>query len=99
MRADLVRAPDDRGDVLDLSRLEEDMRDRHEKRALVDCLDDRGVVGNDDGVELRLRLVEVADAREVALLVHDPVPARVHGSEARENDRLCDRDVLRVDVR
>ena len=40
MRSDLVRAPDDRLDVLDLARLEQDVADRDEQRALVDRVDD-----------------------------------------------------------
>ena len=41
VRADLVRAADDRLDVLDLARLEEDVADRDEQRPLVDRVDDR----------------------------------------------------------
>ena len=40
VRADLVRAPHDRLDVLDLAGLEEHMADRDEQRPLVDPLDD-----------------------------------------------------------
>src|SRR5436189_110556 len=43
--ADLVGACDDRLDVLDLRRLEEDVADRDEQRPLVDRVDDRAVVG------------------------------------------------------
>ena len=82
VRADLVRPADDRLDVLDLPRLEQDVRDRNEQRAFVDRVDDRPVVVDDDDVELRLRLVEVADARKVAFLVDDAVAARVDRTEA-----------------
>ena len=44
VRADLVRPADDRLHVLDLTGLEEDVRDRHEQRALVDRFDNRLVV-------------------------------------------------------
>ena len=93
VRADLVRAPDDPLDVLDLRRLEEDVADRDEQRALVDRLHDLAVVLADDDLEVALRLVEVAHGREVAALVDDPVPLR-RGLEAGEDDRLGDRDVL-----
>ena len=76
VRADLVRAADDRLDVLDLARLEEDVADRDEERPLVDPLDDLLVVLADDDLEVRLRLVEVADGREVAALVDDAVAGR-----------------------
>ena len=94
MRADLVGAPHDRLDVLDLGRLEEDVADRDEQRALVDRLDDRLVVLADDDLETRLRLVEVANGREVAAFVDDPVPRGVDREEAREHDGLGDRHVL-----
>ena len=77
MRADLVRALDDRLDLLDLARLEEDMADRDEERALVDRLDDRAVVLADDDLEVGLRLVEVPHRREVPALVDDAVSRRV----------------------
>jgi hypothetical protein len=41
------------------------VRDRDEQRALVDRVHDRLVIRHDDDVELRLGLVQVADAREV----------------------------------
>src|SRR4029077_5422000 len=69
VRADLVRALDDRRDVLNLRVLEEDMADGDEKRALVDSLDDLGVVLADDDLEVRLSLVQVAHGREVPALV------------------------------
>ena len=94
MRADLVRAADDRLDVLDLRLLEQDVADRDEQGALVDPLDDLLVVLADDDVEVGLRLVQVADGREVGALVDDAVPRRIDRSEARERDRLGDRDVL-----
>ncbi len=65
MRADLVRAPDDRLDVLDLGLLEEDVADRDEQRPLVDPLDESPVVLAHDDLEIRLRLVQVANGREV----------------------------------
>ena len=94
VRADLVRAPNDRLDVLDLRLLEQDMADRDEERALVDPLDDLLVVLAHDDLEVGLRLVEVAHRREVGALVDDAVPCRVDRPEAREHDRLGDRDVL-----
>jgi hypothetical protein len=57
VRPDLTRAADDRLDVLDLARLEEDVRDRHEERPFVDPLDDLPVVLAHDDLEVRLRLV------------------------------------------
>ena len=48
----LVRVPDDCGDVLDLRRLEQHVRDRDEQRAFVDRVDDRSIVRNDDDIEL-----------------------------------------------
>ena len=92
-RADLVRAPHDRLDVLDLRGLEEDVADRDEERALVDRVDDRRVVADDHHLEVGLRLPEVAHRREVRLLVHDAV-APALGPEARAHDRLGDGDVL-----
>jgi hypothetical protein len=80
--------------VLDPRGLEEDVRDRDEQRTLVDRSNDRFAVGNDDDVQLRLRLVQVAHAREVPLLVDDAIAAGVDRAEAREDDRLGDRDVL-----
>ena len=74
--------------------LEEDVADRHEQRPLVDPLDDLGVVLADDDVELGLRLVQVAHGREVPALVDDTIPPRFDGVEAREHDRLGNRDVL-----
>ena len=93
VRAHLVRAPDDPFDVLDLRRLEEDVADRDEQGALVDRLHDLAVVLADNDFEVALRLVEVADGREVPALVDDPVPLR-SGLEAGEDDGLGDRDVL-----
>ena len=94
MGADLVRAPDDRLDLLDLARLEQHVADRDEQRALVDRVDDGAVVLADDDLEARLRLVEVAHRREVPALVDDAVPRRVDREERREHDRLGDGDVL-----
>ena len=94
MRADLVRPTDDRLDVLDLPRLVEDVADRDEQRALVDPLDDLLVRLADDDLEVRLRLVEVADGREVAALVDDAVASGIDRTEARERDRLGDGHVL-----
>ena len=94
MRADLVRAPHDRLDVLDLRLLEQDVADRDEERALVDLLDDLLVVLAHDDLEVGLRLVQVADGREVRALVDDAIPRGIDGPEARERDRLRDRDVL-----
>ena len=94
MRADLVRPPDDRLDLLDLAGLEEDVADRDEQGALVDRVDDRAVVLADDDLEVRLRLVEVAHRGEVPPLVDDPVAGRVDREERREHDRLGDGDVL-----
>jgi hypothetical protein len=91
----VVRSRDDRLDVLDLTGLVEDVADRDEQGALVDRLDDRGVVLADDdlGAEPRLGLLDVADRGEEPLLEDDPVP-RAAEVEAREDDRLGDRDVL-----
>jgi len=75
------------------------VRDRDEQRALVDRLDDRPVVVDDHDVELRLGLVQVADARKVALLVDDAVAVRIDRPEAGHDDRLGDRDVLMHDGR
>src|SRR5262245_17492875 len=85
--ADIVSAAHDRLDVLDLGRLEENVRDRHEQRPFVDRAGDRLVVWHDDDLELRLRLVQVANTREVAFLVDDAAAQRVDGTEARQNDR------------
>ena len=93
VRARLVRALDDAGDVLDLGGLEEDVADRDEQRALVDRLDDLAVVLADDDLEVGLRLVEVAHRGEVAALVDDAVPLR-RRPEAGEDDGFRDRDVL-----
>ena len=98
MRAHLVRAADDRLDVLDLRVLEEDVADRDEEGALVDRVDDRGVVRHRDDLEPRLRLVEVADRREVRLLVDDPGPL-VRLGKAREDNGLGDGHVLVHDDR
>ena len=92
-RALLVGPGDDRLDVLDLAGLVENVGDRHEQRPLVDRLRDPGVVGRDDDLEARRRLVEVAHRGEVALLVDD-LPPLAAGLEAREDDRLGDGDVL-----
>ena len=73
MGADLVRAADDRLDLLDLAGLEEHVADRDEQRPLVDRVDDRAVVLADDDLEVGLRLVEVAHRGEVPPLVDDPV--------------------------
>ena len=94
VRTDLVRSLHDRLDVLDLRLLEEDVADRDEQRALVDPLDDLLVVLADDDLEIGLRLVQVANGREVRALVDDAVPRRIDRPEAREHDRLGDRDVL-----
>ena len=67
--------------------------DRHEQRALVDRLDDRRVVLDGDDLEVGLRLVEVANGREVRLLVDDAV-ARARLPEAREHDLFRDGHVL-----
>ena len=99
MRSDFVCAAHDRLDLLDLGGLEEDVCDRDEQRALVDRLDDRRVIRNDGDLEVRLRLVQVAHRREVALLVHDPIAAWVGRAEAREHDGLGDRNVLVHDRR
>ena len=98
-RAHLVRAAHDRLDVLDLRLLEEDVADRDEKRALVDPLDDLLVVLAHDDLEVGLRLVEVADGREVRALVDHAVPAGIDRPEARERDRLGDGHVLLHDGR
>ena len=81
MRTGLLRPPDDRLDVLDLARLVENVTDRDEQRPLVDRIDDRLAVLADDDLEIRLRLVEVADGGEVAALVHDAIPPRVDGKK------------------
>ena len=99
VRADLVRAAHDRLDVLDLGLLEEDMADRDEKRPLVDPLHDLVAVLAHDDLEVGLRLVQVAHGREVRALVDDAIPRRVDGPEARERNRLRDRDVLLHDGR
>ena len=93
--ADLVRALDDRLDVLDAPGLEDDVADRHEQRPLVDRGDDLLLVAADDdlGPAGLLRLLEVPDRREVLLLVHDPPPLSAQ-VEAREDDRLGDGHVL-----
>ena len=93
VRADLVRAADDRLDVLDLAVPEQDVADRDEQRPLVERVDDRGAVLDRDDLEPRLRLVEVAHGGEVRLLVHDPVPL-TRPRKAREDDRLGDGHVL-----
>ena len=61
--ADLVRALDDRLDVLDAAGLEDHMADRDEQRALVDRLDDRLLVRADDdlGAACPLPLLQVTD--------------------------------------
>ena len=94
VRAHLVCALHDRQDVLDLRVLVEDVADRDEQRPLVDPLDDLGVVLAHDDFEVGLRLVQVAHGREVPALVDDAVARRVDRPEARERDRLGDRDVL-----
>ena len=98
--ADLVRALDDRLDVLDPSRLEDDVADRDEQRPLVDRLDDRLLVRAHDDLRAAgaLGLLEVAHGREVLLLVDDPVALPVE-AEAREDDGLGDRHVLVHDGR
>ena len=100
VRADLVRPLDDRLDVLDAPRLEDHVADRDEQGPLVDRRDDRLLVPADDdlGAARLLRLLEVADGREVLLLVHDPPPLAAQ-VEAREDDRLGDRHVLVHDRR
>ncbi len=89
----LVRRLDDRLDVLDLTRLEEHVRDRDEQRPLVDRLHDALVVGRNHDVGPSLGLVQVANRGEVALLVDDPATGAGE-VEAREHDRLGDRHVL-----
>ena len=74
------------------------MADRDEERPLVDGVGDGRVVLDRDGLEPRLRLVEVADGREVRLLVDDP-GSLPRPPEAREDDRLGDRHVLVHDDR
>ena len=92
-RADFAGAANDRLDVLDLAVLEQDVADRDEQRPLVDGVGDGRVVRDSDDLEIRLCLVEVANGREVRLLVDDPVPlARTR--EAGEDDRLGDGHVL-----
>ena len=90
---DLVRPPDDRLDVLDAPRLEDDVRDRDEERALVDRVDDLLFVAADDDLGAALRLLEIADRGEVLLLVDDPVPFASQ-VEAGEDDCLGDGHVL-----
>ena len=99
VRAHLVRASHDRVDVLDLRLLEEHMADRDEERPLVDALHDLVAVLAHDDVEVGLRLVQVADGREVRALVDDAVLHRVDRREARQGDGLRDRDVLLHDGR
>ena len=89
----LVGAPDDPRHVLDLARLEEDVAHRHQERPLVDRVVDGVVALADDDLEVGLGLVEVAHGREVAPLVDDAV-ALGGRAEARQDDRLRDRDVL-----
>ena len=93
--ADLVGALDDRLHVLDPPRLEDDVADRDEQRALVDRLDDRLLVGADDdlGTAGALRLLEIAHRREVLLLVDDAVPGGLE-VEAGQDHGLGDRHVL-----
>ena len=100
VRAGLVRAPHDRLDVLDLGRLEEDVADGNEQGPLVDRLDQRFFVGDDDNLRpaLGLRLVDVAHRGEVALL-EDYLVARRLEPEAGEDDRLGDGHVLVHDRR
>ena len=93
MRAHVVRTAHDPLDVLDLARLEEDVGDGDEERALVDRLDDLLVVLADDDVEVGLSLEEVAHGGKVRAFVDDAISVRP-GAEAREHDRLRDRDVL-----
>jgi len=94
VRPDLVRPPDDRLDLLDLTCLEEDVADRDKERALVDRVDDGAVVLADDDLEPRLRLIEVAHRREVPTFVDDAVARRIDREERREHDRLGDGNVL-----
>jgi len=93
--ADLVRPLDDALDRLDLSRLVENVRDRHEQRTFVDRFDHRLRVVADDnlGSEARPRLLHVAHRREEPGLEHDAVARRLR-VEAREHDRLGNRHVL-----
>ena len=76
MRADLLRPPLHRGDVLELGGLEEHVADRDEQRALVDRLQQRVQVGHDLDLRVRLRLEQVAHRRELSLQVDDPVSGR-----------------------
>ena len=92
-RTGFARPRHDRLDVLDPAGLEEHVRDRHEQGPLVDRLDDPLVVRSDDHLRAARRLVEVANRREVALLVDDPA-ALPFESEAREHDRFGQRHVL-----
>ena len=96
--AGLLRAANDRLDVLDLAVLEQDMADRDEQRPLVDRVHDRRVVLDRDDLEPGLRLVQVAHRGEVRRLVDDPV-ALAGRREAGEDDRLCDGHVLVHDDR
>ncbi len=95
MRADLVRAADDRLHLLDLAGLEQDVRHRHEQGPLVDRVGYRLALRHDDDLRAALGvcLVQVADGREVPLLVDDP-PALTLELEARDDDRLRDGHVL-----
>ena len=92
--ADLVGSADDRVDVLDLRLLEQHVADRHEEGALVDPRHDLLVVLADDDLEVGLGLVQVAHRREVGALVDDAVSRGIDRPEAREHDRLGNRNVL-----
>src|SRR5512132_4002256 len=94
-RSRLVRAADDRLDVLDLSGLEEDVAERDEQRPLVDRVQHTGDVRGDLdlGAPPVLSLVEVANRGKLPFAVDDPVARRLE-LEAGEHDRLRDGDVL-----
>jgi hypothetical protein len=68
--------------------------DRDEQRPFVDPLHDLRVVLAHDDLEVGLRLVQVTHGREVPALVDDTILALGDAREAREDDRLGNRDVL-----
>jgi hypothetical protein len=85
-----MRAPHDRLDVLDLTRLEQHVLHRDEQRPLVDLAEH--VVRRRD-LEPAPRLEHVANRREVLALVDDSAPL-AGLLEAREDDRLGNGHVL-----
>src|SRR5262249_26936660 len=102
-RADTMRLLDDSIDVLNVSALEENMRNRYEQRLLVNRVDHTLGVNRDPVVARDLDdagagcpgmgFVNIHHRRKVHRLVYDLV-AFLRKIEARDDDRLADRDVL-----